>query len=1681
MNDPDTLPDEVREKLAELDLELSEGDITKKGYDKKRDALLAPFKSLRAANALHAEQSSASPNSRSNRRNQRRVTQDDDRYHSEIRVEAVHQALAEYSDGRKLGPQPVKPHRRNGTSVSRSSSAQKSKRSNHSGRRMLSDSSSEDEDSVNGGTLGRKDSTLTRPPQTAPRTASLVSNKNKKETLASTSDAAAAPPPPISRNTAERRAAAASGGGTRKERAVEDMLRLVQENRDRHDQQQKDYGEYVQARIRPKAPGGEVIRVARQDYRNSKIIVTDGDAIRISPHREEIETTIEETTSLHNGHDDEAVYVNTTIGGAARPPSPNEGQDYQNAVLPLKQAKVSSKIQNVVNALQRPRSKPLQDYYNDDDAELEAMAKIRDPDAPRPEGTIMNPVRGEAAHSNTNNTMPRSLDSFSAFHRFGTTAAKNIAAMVLDQSAKPSTQLTYGKLHSRAGKVAYMLLTKTVQVNKDGSKNVMCKPGDRVALIYPNTQPLHFLAAFYGCLQAGVIPVPVEMPSSKREAGIAQLGFLLGNCGVKVALTSESCYKGLPKKVNTSSTFSAPSGSNSLTGTSSEIVDFRGWPRLWWAVTEHMSKPSRDWTAPPRLADETIAYIEYTTGNDGTVKGCCVTRQAVFAHCRALTTAMEYKEDETMVCVVDFKREVGLWHAILASIFNGMKVIFVPYSLMKMNPATWMHMVSKYQATTALVKSRDLHWALLATRDHKDISLASLRTLLVADGANPWSLSSCDAFAAAFTPSPYSLRPDAMCPCAGSSETGTISIRRRGNAQLGSQSGRGILSMSALSHCVVRVDTENSLTSLTLQDAGQIVAGAVVVVTAIDGSNRLCQADEIGEICVSANSTAQLYWALDGQTHHTFKVEPVGEYGKLIGAVRYVRSGLIGFMGPDGMVFVVARRQSLLAVSGRYHSADDIIATVLAVEPMKFVYRGRICVFSTSVLRDERIVIVAEQKPNCSEEEAFDWITRVLRAIDTIHQVGIYCCALVPANHLPKTPLGGVHVSETKQRFENGDLHPSTLLMCPHNCVLNLPKPRERQADVGPAAMFVGNIVQGVRIAVAKGRNIDDEPSLPLLECLRSRAQSSPDHRILTLVTSKNAEQDTATCSTLLKRAERIAGLLTDRARLSRGDHVALIFPPSIDLVAAFFGCLSAGLVPVCIKPPVASDLNTTLGPIRMMVDMSKAVAILAPQNVSKLLKSKEAAHSIDSNAWPMILDLEDAPSSWRRKNNNNCDTTTSGSSGAASKEEICYLDFSINSSGQLQGSSMSEASAITVCKSIKVSSELYPSRHVVVCAPPYSGISLVLWCLSSVYSGHHTTLIPPMEVEQQPSLFLTTLSNLKVRDAFTTYSTINTCVTQLATSVENLRERGCNLSMLRSCVAIAEERPRIALMSSFCKLFAPLALNNRAISTSFSSRVNAAICMQGASGPEPSTVYVDARALRNDRISLVGKGAPHSVALIESGKLLPGVKIAIANPETRGQCADSHLGEIWVASIHNASPLNRLASVTGFGDEGTMNTDVYNARLTTGDTKTRWARTGYLGFLRQTQSITEHGELHDAVFVVGALNESLVLRGMRYHPFDVESTVSKAHRFVGNSAVFTWNHLVVIAAECTGSESDALDLVPAITSAVLEEHHLIVGVVVVVDPGSIRHGPGGEKLRSTIRSLFLEEKLNPIYVAYHM
>nr|CAD7602831.1 unnamed protein product [Timema genevievae] len=1649
--DVSKLPEDVRDKLAELDLELSEGDITQKGYEKKRTRLLAPFVPKQAqAPTQNRQQSRArrtqrrvthnekryhsarprssgpgttSPASRAKRRGNRRLTRNESRYHSEVRQEAVQQALA----AMQSRPKPSLPMPSKRTSVMAKSPD----------REPHDSASSSDEDSL----VNEGDVQSTPERERARTTGGPHSDTSSTER--------STPPRHIHHPAANRLNNGPGVLSPWEERESGERKRVTK-------QEMTDLAD-VMHNLRPYIQCDVTSVCTVADTQPPDVTHNTAQSRRL--------TAADRVNRFNQSRQSSTSDDNMGTG----------------------RWKVSAKIQQLLNTLKRPKRRPLPEFYEDDDIELEIAANPKDPNAPKPEGSSMTPAVGEQLVVPSG--LPRNLEA--AIQRYGSATYKAPVATVLDPNGKLSITLTYGKLLSRSQKIAYTLLNKAFI--KGGE--TCLKSGDRIALVYPNNDPINFICALYGCLQAGIVPVPIEVPLTRRDAGSQQIGFLLGSCGVQVALTSEACLKGLPK---------------------------------------------------------TAAGEVYTTDRDGSVMGVTMTRAAMLAHCRTLTMACNYTEGENMVCVLDFKREVGLWHSALTSVLNGMHVVFIPYALMKVNPASWMQMITKYRVTevdrpntsdisrdievdplntidisrdtevdpppktgditryrasVAVVKSRDLHWGLLATKDHKEVSLSSLRLLLVADGANPWSLSSCDQFLSVFQAK--GLRPDAICPCASSSEVLTVSVRRPGRAGVNA-TGRGVLSMSGLSYGVVRVDQENSLTSLTLQDCGQVMPGCMIVVVRMEGSSYLCKTDEVGEICINSGATGSQYWGLQGLTNNSFRVIPLQSDGKPLGELEFVRSGLLGFLGPGGLVFVCGSRDGLMTVTGRKHNADDIIATVLAVEPMKFIYRGRIAVFSIRVLRDERICVIAEQRPDCGEEESFQWMSRVLQAVDSIHQVGIYCLALVPPNYLPKTPLGGIHLSETKRRFMEGTLHPANVLLCPHTCVTNLPKPREIHSattsvtDVGPASVMVGNIVQGNRLASAQGRDmgiVDEESDSArkyqfISEILRWRAQSTADHVIFTLLNAKGTVATVLSCSQLHKRAERVGNLLQDKGRINTGDHVALIFPPGIDLVCAFYGCLYVGAVPVTIRPPHPQNLQTTLPTVRMIVDVSKSVLVLSNMNVIKLLKSKEASNVVDIKSWPLTLDTDDMtkkkiPVMYR----------------APTAEMLAYLDFSVSTTGMLAGIKMSHAAVTSLCRSMKLACELYPSRHIALCLDPYCGLGFALWCLSSIYSGHHSILIPPSEVEVNPGLWLTAVSQYRVRDTFCSYGVMELCTKGLGSSVNQLKQRGVNLGCVRTCVVVAEERPRITLTTSFSKLFSALGLSPRAVSTSFGCRVNVAICLQGASSPEPSTVYVDLRALRNDRVSLVERGSPHSLCLMESGKLLPGVKVIIANPETKGQCGDSHLGEIWVQSSHNAS-----GYFTIYGDESDY-ADHFSARLVTGNTGEVYARTGYLGFLRRTESTAHQGatelgtgeegdnisllsrvsaplvsgdpssttELHDAVFVVGALDETVMLRGMRYHPIDIENSVLRCHKKIAECAVFTWTNLLVVVVELDGNENEALDLVPLVTNTVLEEHHLIVGVVVVVDPGVVPINSRGEKQRMHLRDGFLADQLDPIYVAYNM
>ncbi|KAM5281321.1 disco-interacting protein 2 homolog A isoform 4-T4 [Ctenodactylus gundi] len=575
-------------------------------------------------------------------------------------------------------------------------------------------------------------------------------------------------------------------------------------------------------------------------------------------------------------------------------------------------SRVSSKIQQLLNTLKRPKRPPLKEFFVDDFEELLEVHQP-DPNQPKPEGSQMVVLKGEPLAAET--PWPPSL--LAALQRWGTMQPKAPCLTALDTAGKPIYTLTYGKLWNRSLKLAYTLLNKLSNKNEP-----LLTPGDRVALVFPNSDPVMFMVAFYGCLLAELVPVPIEVPLTRKDAGSQQIGFLLGSCGVALALTTDACQKGLPK---------------AQTG---EVVTFKGWPPLSWLVIDgkHLAKPPKDWQPVVQDTGAGIAYIEYKTSKEGSTVGVTVSYASLLAHCRALTQACGYSEAETLTNVLDFKRDAGLWHGVLTSVMNRMHVVSIPYALMKVNPLSWIQKVCSYKARAALVKSRDMHWSLLAQRGQKDISLSSLRMLIVADGANPWSISSCDAFVNVFQS--RGLRPEAICPCACSPEALTVAIRRPQDLG-GSPPRKAVLSMNGLSYGVIRVDTEEKLSVLTVQDVGQVMPGASVCVVKVEGTPYLCKTDEVGEICVNSGATGTAYHGLLGITKNVFETVPVTTGGVPFSEMPFTRTGLLGFIGPDNLIFVVGKLDGLMLVGVRRHNADDVVATALAVEPMKFVYRGR--------------------------------------------------------------------------------------------------------------------------------------------------------------------------------------------------------------------------------------------------------------------------------------------------------------------------------------------------------------------------------------------------------------------------------------------------------------------------------------------------------------------------------------------------------------------------------------------------------------------------------------------------------------------------------------------------------------------------------------------------------------------
>src|SRR6185369_10204480 len=152
-----------------------------------------------------------------------------------------------------------------------------------------------------------------------------------------------------------------------------------------------------------------------------------------------------------------------------------------------------------------------------------------------------------------------------------------------------------------------------------------------------------------------------------------------------------------------------------------------------------------------------------------------------------------------------------------------------------------------------------------------------------------------------------------------------------------------------------------------------------------------------------------------------------------------------------------------------------------------------------------------------------------------------------------------------------------------------------------------------------------------LVDLLQERAGREPDKVAYTYLADDGGEECRLTYAALDKRARAIAATL--QGRVGGGERALLLYPQGLEFVAAFFGCLYAGIVAVPCYPPHPARPERALPRLRAVADSARPRVVLT---TSTLLRTGETvcAHApeLDMLDW-LATDIEEAGATdqWRR------------------------------------------------------------------------------------------------------------------------------------------------------------------------------------------------------------------------------------------------------------------------------------------------------------------------------------------------------------------------------------------------------------------------------------------------------------------
>ncbi|AOX02682.1 hypothetical protein BJP34_27465 [Moorena producens PAL-8-15-08-1] len=545
-----------------------------------------------------------------------------------------------------------------------------------------------------------------------------------------------------------------------------------------------------------------------------------------------------------------------------------------------------------------------------------------------------------------------------------------LAYIFLQNGETPSGSLTYGELDRQATAIAFHLQSME---------------GERALLLYPSG--LEFITAFFGCLYAGVIAVPVYPP--RRNQKLSRLLNIVNDAQADVALTTTSILADIEQRW----------------ASDAELA------QLQLVATDTIVANGQEFV-PQSVTRSSLAFLQYTSGSTGTPKGVMVTHGNLIQNSTNLDRGWEHNSDSVIVTWLPTFHDMGLIYGMLQPIYKGCKCIMLPPASFIQKPIRWLKAISDYGGTHS--GAPNFAYALCVEKttpeQRNQLNLSSWSMAL--NGAEPVRADVLEKFAQVFEVSRFNKR--AFCPGYGMAEaTLKISAVRAKDKPIYYHIDATALEQNY----VVEFPDEKHLGigKRTLVGCGRSEIDTKVIIV---NPQTCCRSasEEIGEIWVSGGSVASGYWNRPEATQKTFQA-----YLKDTGDGPFLRTGDLGFFS-KGELFVTGRLKDLIIIRGRNHYPQDIELTVENSHPSLRSH----CSAAFSVERDgeERLVVAGEvERTHLRKLNTEEVVREIQIALSTEHELDVDGVVLLKTGSIPKTSSGKIQRRACKQGFLEGSLN----------------------------------------------------------------------------------------------------------------------------------------------------------------------------------------------------------------------------------------------------------------------------------------------------------------------------------------------------------------------------------------------------------------------------------------------------------------------------------------------------------------------------------------------------------------------------------------------------------------------------------------------------------------------------------